>query len=584
MRRFVYCKVVLATSLMWVLVDVFLLLYFSECNKCDDKKERSLLPALRAVISRNQEGPGEMGKAVLIPKDDQEKMKELFKINQFNLMASDLIALNRSLPDVRLEGPSISGIILIESLCKTKVYPDELPNTSVVIVFHNEAWSTLLRTVYSVINRSPHYLLSEVILVDDASERDFLKLTLENYVKNLEVPVKIIRMEERSGLIRARLRGAAASKGQVITFLDAHCECTLGWLEPLLARIKEDRKTVVCPIIDVISDDTFEYMAGSDMTYGGFNWKLNFRWYPVPQREMDRRKGDRTLPVRTPTMAGGLFSIDRNYFEEIGTYDAGMDIWGGENLEMSFRIWQCGGSLEIVTCSHVGHVFRKATPYTFPGGTGHVINKNNRRLAEVWMDEFKDFFYIISPGVVKVDYGDVSVRKTLRENLKCKPFSWYLENIYPDSQIPRRYYSLGEIRNVETNQCLDNMGRKENEKVGIFNCHGMGGNQVFSYTADKEIRTDDLCLDVSRLNGPVIMLKCHHMRGNQLWEYDAETHTLLHIITQSCLSVSKVADGSQQPTVEICNDNPLQKWLLRNYTRMEIFRNIFKNSTDYFLK
>ena len=45
---------------------------------------------------------------------------------------------------------------------------------------------------------------------------------------------------------------------------------------------------------------------------------------------------------------------------------------------------------------------------------------------------------------------------------------------------------------------------------------------MFSYTADKEIRTDDLCLDVSRLNGPVVMLKCHHMRGNQLWEYDAE--------------------------------------------------------------
>lgn len=31
---------------------------------------------------------------------------------------------------------------------------------------------------------------------------------------------------------------------------------------------------------------------------------------------------------------------------------------------------------------------------------------------------------------------------------------------------------------METNQCLDNMARKENEKVGIFNCHGMGGNQV----------------------------------------------------------------------------------------------------------
>ncbi|KAF4024956.1 hypothetical protein G4228_016938 [Cervus hanglu yarkandensis] len=452
MRKFAYCKVVLATSLIWVLLDMFLLLYFSECNKCDEKKERGL-PAgdVLEPVQKPHEGPGEMGKPVVIPKEDQEKMKEMFKINQFNLMASEMIALNRSLPDVRLEG------------CKTKVYPDNLPTTSVVIVFHNEAWSTLLRTVHSVINRSPRHMLEEIVLVDDASERDFLKRPLESYVKKLKVPVHVIRMEQRSGLIRARLKGAAVSKGQVITFLDAHCECTVGWLEPLLARIKHDRKTVVCPIIDVISDDTFEYMAGSDMTYGGFNWKLNFRWYPVPQREMDRRKGDRTLPVRTPTMAGGLFSIDRDYFQEIGTYDAGMDIWGGENLEISFR-----------------------------------------------------------------------------------------------------------IRNVETNQCLDNMARKENEKVGIFNCHGMGGNQVFSYTANKEIRTDDLCLDVSKLNGPVTMLKCHHLKGNQLWEYDPVKLTLQHVNSNQCLDKATDED-SQVPSIRDCSGSRSQQWLLRNVTLPEIF-------------
>ena len=56
------------------------------------------------TLTRPRDGPGEGGKPVVIPKDNQEKMKEMFKINQFNLMASEMIALNRSLPDVRLEG------------------------------------------------------------------------------------------------------------------------------------------------------------------------------------------------------------------------------------------------------------------------------------------------------------------------------------------------------------------------------------------------------------------------------------------------------------------------------------------------
>lgn len=72
--------------------------------------------SVAAVISRRHEGPGEMGKAVVIPKDEQEKMKELFKINQFNLMASDMIALNRSLPDVRLDG-CVSPVLCCDSRC-----------------------------------------------------------------------------------------------------------------------------------------------------------------------------------------------------------------------------------------------------------------------------------------------------------------------------------------------------------------------------------------------------------------------------------------------------------------------------------
>lgn len=559
--RFQYCKVIIATSMVWMMLDVFVLMYFTDCTdgpRCGPQDARVMKQVTekanpgflqkifpKGLLSGGQRnGPGDGGKAVKVPSDREAEAKETFKINQFNLVASDMMALNRTLPDYRMEE------------CRRKRYPPvkALPKTSIVIVFHNEAWSTLLRTVHSIIGRSPNELLEEILLVDDASEKDHLGSKLTDYVATLPVPVHVIRTGSRIGLIRARLKGAYVAKGKVITFLDAHCECTEGWLEPLLSEIHNDRTSVVCPIIDVISDDTFEYITGSDMTWGGFNWKLNFRWYQVPQRELDRRGGDRSMPTRTPTMAGGLFAIDRDYFYEIGSYDEGMDIWGGENLEMSFRVWMCGGKIYIVTCSRVGHVFRKTSPYSWPGGVGRIINHNTQRIVEVWMDEYKDFFYKINPGVRATEYGDVSSRKKLRQKLNCKSFRWYLEQIYPESQLPIDYHSLGEMRHKASDFCLDTMGRKSGEKVGLERCHGQGGNQVFSLTKGKQIMADDgLC--VSAFGSETKYAKC--TSSGDEWEYVQKTMALRHVNTDQCLG-----KGNNAPSLGKCDGSEGQQWTL----------------------
>lgn len=169
----------------------------------------------------------------------------------FNLLVSDKISVDRNLPDMR------------KASCRNRtfshVFLSELPDTSVIIVFHNEAWSTLLRTVHSIINRSPKELVREIILVDDASERgehlcrvssglmetdsnlsrydgwdvgrsrehssnvpsvtEFLKRSLDTYVASLNFPIKV----RGSEILQTSHNHRGASADKFPLFLSEGC-------------------------------------------------------------------------------------------------------------------------------------------------------------------------------------------------------------------------------------------------------------------------------------------------------------------------------------------------------------------------
>lgn len=506
--------------------------------------------------------PGDMGKAVIIPKNVSTSIQKLidagWAANAFNEYASNMMSLHRTLPDVR------------DPKCKDVDYPppSQLPATSVIICFHNEAWTVLLRTVHSVLDRSPPELISEIILVDDFSDKPHLGRQLDDYLSNLpDGKVKIIRLAKREGLIRARLRGAEVAKGPVLTYLDSHCECAEGWLEPLVSRIAQNSHAVVCPVIDVISDKNFEYHYHPDVNsvnVGGFDWNLQFNWHVIPDKEKKRRKHT-TDPIRSPTMAGGLFSIDKKFFERLGLYDEGFDIWGGENLELSFKTWMCDGVLEIVPCSHVGHVFRSRSPYKWRTGV-NVLKRNSIRLAEVWMDDYKNYYYE-RIGNDLGDFGDVSGRKKLRKNLSCKSFGWYIKNIYPELFVPGEAVASGEIRNFGGHstykQCLDSHARKQDyhKPIGLYPCHGQGGNQYWLLSKDGEIRRDEACLDYPGKD--VILYPCHGSKGNQHWKYNHELRQVKHAISGKCLTMT--AD-EKRVICQPCDPyNAYQQWKFGHY-------------------
>lgn len=86
---------------------------------------------------------------------DINKVEDLKREYGVNMVASDYIPMDRVVPDIR------------HPECKYWHYPEKLPSTSVVIVFHNEGLTTLMRTVHSVLLRSARKLIKEVILLDD---------------------------------------------------------------------------------------------------------------------------------------------------------------------------------------------------------------------------------------------------------------------------------------------------------------------------------------------------------------------------------------------------------------------------------
>ncbi|XP_062434690.1 polypeptide N-acetylgalactosaminyltransferase 5 isoform X2 [Rhea pennata] len=466
------------------------------------------------LAPRDPRAPGQFGHAVAVPEDKQEEAKSRWKEGNFNVYLSDLIPVDRAIVDTRPAG------------CSEQQVHNDLPTTTIIMCFVDEVWSTLLRSVHSVLSRSPPHLIEEVILVDDCSTKDYLKEKLDKYMSQFP-KVKIIHLKERHGLIRARLAGAEIAKGDVLTFLDSHVECNVGWLEPLLERVRLSRTKVACPVIEVISD--------KDM--------------------------------RCPVMAGGLFSIDKKYFFELGTYDPGLDVWGGENMEISFKVWMCGGEIEIVPCSRVGHIFRNDNPYSFPKDRISTVERNLARVAEVWLDEYKDLFYGHAYHLIlkNLDVGDLTQQIELRKKLQCKSFKWYLENVYPDLDAPL-VKADGLLVNAAVARCVS----VEGTAAALEPCDVNDESQRFNYTWLRLLQHGEGC--VAPAGAAVGLQPCdprdHRLKWLHMSLAAFQPELMDHVVVEhlpqpACLE----ADPAHKTLrVNACNSSsPYQKWRFGNY-------------------
>ncbi|NWY10017.1 GLT15 acetylgalactosaminyltransferase, partial [Aphelocoma coerulescens] len=470
----------------------------------------------------------------------------------FNEVLSERIALRRDLPEVR------------HPLCLQQKYDSSLPTASVIICFHDEAWSTLLRTVHSIMDTAPKAFLKDIILVDDLSQQGPLKSALSEYISKLD-GVKLIRSNKRLGVIRGRMLGAARATGDVLIFMDSHCECQKGWLEPLLARLSSNRNSVVSPVIDVIDWKTFQYYHSVGLHRGVFDWKLDFHWEAVPEHEEKVRQSP-ISPIRQCALlssAAKLYSLvlfDNSALSSLPQANPRI------TLQLFFILtWLCGGSVEIIPCSRVGHVYRNHFPRAF--SYEEAIVRNKIRIAETWLGSFKENFYkhdTVAFLISKVNTSpDCTERLQLQKRLGCRNFQWFVSNVYPElSQLGDTPRFSGKLYSTGVGFCADyRPGRATAEgSIELSPCSD-SLTQHFEYNSVKEIRLGSaplLCFDVR--HGKVIPQNCTKETdsSNQHWDVQ-ENGMIVHVLSGKCIEAAKSED-EKDLFLCACNKNANQVW------------------------
>ena len=234
---------------------------------------------------------------------------------------------------------------------------------AILVITHNEAGCVLRRTLLAVLARTPHALLQQVLVLDDASDPPAQAAVVaagglepaggpmdtSGGPMGISTAARLVhwrRSADRIGVMRARAAAVAATSAPVLVFLDAHCEPQRGWLPPLLAHLDAHERAVALPVIESIDPASFEYTPltpAAAPPRGVFDWNLTFHWrHRAPATAQGGAPGaaprngpsagpgaavgaaadgapvpcDGATALPSPAMAGGIFAVRRTWYEE----------------------------------------------------------------------------------------------------------------------------------------------------------------------------------------------------------------------------------------------------------------------------
>ncbi|XP_017112455.1 putative polypeptide N-acetylgalactosaminyltransferase 12 [Drosophila elegans] len=478
----------------------------------------------------------------------------------YNAWLAEKIPLRRSLPDFR------------DPRCLNFSYDEDsdgMRPASIILIYRNEQLVVLLRTLHSLVDRTPKHLYAELILVDDHSDTDFwnepLSVTFfDTYVRRYIHPAaRILHMQKPVGLIKARILACNEAKADNLVFVDAQVEFTKGWLSPLLSTISEQSLTLATPVLDKLDEQTLAYHRSIERR-GVYDWSLR-------RREVPLSKARRILlpnPYEVAAVRTSVFAIRALWFQDLSNFDKELQGFGGAELELSFKVWRSGGRIVQVPCSRVGHLEPKDQSYLKRygdlGKMGQQVSRNLKRIVELWIDNpvLKSEIYKYQPQLLNVSVGDLSESRKLYQQYDCQSFQSFVSEVMPElKQIKpkdRSDYATGYVKSLEfPKSCLSiNAGSKF---ITLEPCSANNTLKNWTLTYINDLRVGaNICAEV-QLNFKLGYDFCHGLGGRQSWHYDAVNN---HLVSNTrCLELGEKLNIF----LSLCNkSNRKQRWLLDN--------------------
>ena len=226
-------------------------------------------------------------------------------------------------------------------------------DVSVVVCTRNRA-ASLARCLDAFRQAAPAWTMKWELIVVDNGSQDGTPALLARTAEEAWAPFRIVT-EPRAGVSRAKNRGVAEARGDVLAFTDDDCLVTPAWLPELLAAFQTDPEIgLVAGRSELADPAAFPHCVRTSQTV------MTYRW-----------------PTAPDFAAGNNLAIRASALARVGPFDVrlgpGTRVHGAEDNEMIYRLLRAGYPARYVPAALLYHDHRQNDAELWPTRRKYAI-------------------------------------------------------------------------------------------------------------------------------------------------------------------------------------------------------------------